>query len=89
MAINALVELAPHDARVREVLGAHINAMRSSLVKTVTAAQEHGQISRTRSAELITAIIITFMSGIGTQLKGAMTKAEAHDLMDAQLQALM
>lgn len=89
MAINALVELAPHDTKVQEILGAHTNAMRSSLEETVAAAQEQGQIAKTRPPELITAIIMTFMAGIGTQMKGALTKAEAHDLMDAQMQALM
>ena len=89
MAINTLVELAPHDSKVQEVLGAHISAMRSSLEETVAAAQKQGQIAKTRSPELITAIMMTFMAGIGTQMKGTLTKAEAHDLMDAQMQAFM
>ena len=89
MAINTLVELAPHDPKVREIMGAHIIAMRSSLEETVTAAQEQGQIAGTRPPELITAMIITFVSGLGTQLKGGMDKAQAHDLIDAQMQALM
>ena len=43
MAINALVELAPHDAKVQEILAAHTNAMRSSLEETVAAARRIGR----------------------------------------------
>lgn len=88
MAINALVELAPHDTEVQKILAAHNDSMRGSLKKAVTAAQEQGQIVDTRPAELITAIMMTFMAGIGAQLKGPMTKAEAHYLIDAQMQTL-
>ncbi len=89
MAINALVELAPHDTEVQKILAAHSDSMRSSLEKAVTAAQEQGQIVDTRPAELIAAIMMTFMAGIGAQLKGPMTKAEAHHLVDAQMQTLI
>ena len=89
MAINTLVELAPHDHQVQEIMGAHVNAMRSSLEETVAAAQEQGQMATTRPPELITAIIMTFVVGLGTQIKGAMTKAQAHELIDAHLQTLI
>lgn len=88
MAINSLVELAPHDAAVQDMLADHLQAMRKSMVETITAAQKNGQISTARPAELISNIVLTFMAGIGAHLKGAMTGAEAHDLLDAQIQAL-
>jgi len=88
MAVNALVELAPHDKDVQKILAAHSDSMRGSLEKVVTAAQEQGQIVDTRPAELITTLMMTFMAGIGAQLKGPMTKAEAHYLIDAQMQTL-
>ncbi len=88
MAINALVELAPHDSAVQEIMANHIRVMRSSMEQTVAAAQAQGQMSGNLSPEVVTALLMTFMAGLATNLKGAMTKAEAHRLIDLQLQAL-
>ena len=88
MAINTVVELEPHDAEVKHVLGQHIEFMRQSLKETVEQAQAAGQINSERPAELVTALLMTFMAGISTNLKGVLTKAQAHELLDAQLAAL-
>jgi len=89
MAINALVELAPHDAKVKRVLEDHVAAMRTSLEETVVLAQDAGQIGSTRSAALITSLIMTFMAGLAAQMKGPISKEQAHALVDAQIQALI
>ena len=89
MAINSLVELAPHDAKVQKIMADHIQRMRGSLKETVANAQVAGQIGQGRPAGLITAMLFTFMAGIGTTMRGQLRKPEAHDLLDAQLEALL
>ena len=88
LAINSLVELAPHDAEVRVVMADHAKRMRKSLEATVSDAQAAGQIDTARPAELIAAMLMTFMAGLGTMMRGDLKKAQAHVLLDAQLQAL-
>jgi TetR/AcrR family transcriptional repressor of nem operon len=88
MAINALVELAPHDDEVRDVMLRHIGHMRASMHEVVAKAQAAGQMSKDRPPEVVTAILLTMIAGIGTTIKGPISKAEAHMIADAQLDAL-
>ncbi len=89
MAVNALVELAPHDPEVQKIMVDHMQIMRGSMEDVVRRAQTAGEVGKDRPPEVITSLIMTFMAGLGAQLKGPMTKAQAHDLLDAQLDALL
>ena len=89
LAINTLVELAPHDPEVQEVLSDHIQRMRGSFAEAVARGQEAGQIRTDRSPEEITALMMTFMLGLGTSLRGHLSKDEAHKLLDAQFEAVV
>ena len=89
LAINALVELAPHDAEVRAVMLDHIARMRRSIEEAVAQAQAIGEIGKSRPPELIAAIMLTFIAGLGTTMKGPIDKAQAHALVDAQIEALL
>ena len=89
LAINTLVELAPHDPEVQEVMNDHIQRMRSSFAETVARAQEAGQIRTDRTPEEITALMMTFMMGLGTSLRGHLNKDEAHRLLDAQFEVVI
>ncbi len=89
LAINTLVELAPHDPEVQEVMNDHIQRMRSSFAETVARAQEAGQIRTGRTPEEITALMMTFMMGLGTSLRGHLNKDDAHRLLDAQFEVVI
>lgn len=89
MVINAVVELAPHDPEVKTILDAHMVNMRASLADVVQQAQEANQIDRSKPPELVAMLIGTFVAGLGTTLKGPLTKEEAHQLMDEQLNAVI
>jgi len=89
MAINALIELAPHDPEVKAIMLDHVARMQSSLRALVVQAQSQGQLSRTRPPELVTAMILTLLAGIGTTIKGPISKAQAHTLVDAQIDAIV
>jgi TetR/AcrR family transcriptional repressor of nem operon len=88
MAINSLIELAPHDPEVKAIMTDHIDRMRSSLCKVVVQAQAAGQISKSRPPELVSAMLLTMLAGVGTTIKAAINKTDAHTLIDAQIDAL-
>ena len=88
MAINSLIELAPHDSEVRALMADHIDRMRSSLCEAVGRAQAAGEIDGSRPPELVTAMLMTMLAGVGTTIKTGINKTDAHALMDAQIDAL-
>ncbi len=88
LAINSLIELAPHDSEVKAIMLDHIDRMRSSLCKVVIEAQAAGQMSKSRPPELITAMLMTMLAGVGTTIKTGINKTDAHRLVDAQIEAL-
>lgn len=89
MVINAVVELAPHDPEVKRTLDAHMANMRASLIDVVQQAQEANQIDQSKSPEVVAMLIAIFVSGLGSTLKGPLSKEEAHQLMDEQLAAVI
>ncbi len=89
MAVNALVELAPHDEEVERIMEDHINRMRASMEQAISAAQEMGQLSKSRSPEVTTSLMMTFLAGLAASLKSSVTKDQAHQLLDAQFEALL
>ena len=88
MAVNAIVEMAPDDKEIKQIMEEHVQSMRNSIVDAVTAAQEAGQIRRDRPADLIAGMIMTFVSGLSTTMKGYISTEEAHQLFDAQMEAI-
>ena len=89
LAINSLVELVPHDPDVRAVMDKHMGQIRDIMTDVVRQAQMAGQISDQRPPELITMLMLTFMSGLATHLKAHYTKQEGHQMLEAQLEALI
>jgi TetR/AcrR family transcriptional repressor of nem operon len=89
MAVKMLSEMAPHDSEVRRIMDDHKNAMRVSIEKRVAQAQASGKLSKDKSSEMITALIMIFMDGLATQATGPMKVEEAHALLDGQLAALL
>ena len=89
LAINTLVELAPHDPVVKDVMLDHMQRMRGSMVDAVIRGQEAGQIRKDRTPEEMTSLMMTFMAGLGTTLKGFLTKEQAHELLDRQFDAVV
>jgi TetR/AcrR family transcriptional repressor of nem operon len=88
LAINSLVELAPHDPEVQEIMEDHIQRMQSAFAEAVARGQAAGQIRSDRAPEEITALMLTFMLGLGTNLRGHLSKEKARHLLDAQLEAV-
>lgn len=89
MALNSVVEMSPRDAEVEAILAEHFALIRESMVEVVMKAQESGEVDSSRPPELIVGMLMTFMSGLGTNLKGPLQMAEAHQLLDAQIEAMI
>lgn len=89
MAINSLIEMGPHDPKVLQVLSSHMEFMTRCIAGLAADGQEAGQISRRHSPEIITSLMTTFLAGVGAELKGPMTKEQAHQLVDIQFEALI
>lgn len=88
LAINSLVELAPHDTEVQEVLDDHMQRMRRAFAEAVAQGQKASQIRRDRSPEEITSLMMTFMLGLGANMRGHLDTDAAHRLLDAQIEAV-
>jgi TetR/AcrR family transcriptional repressor of nem operon len=88
LAVNSLVELAPHDPEVRIVMEDHMQRMRHTAVDALMRAEEAGQIELKRSPEVVAALIMTFMAGLAARVKAGLSKVDAHDLLATQLELL-
>ena len=89
MAVKSLVEMAPHDAEVQRIMEDHKNGMRLSMEGRLNQAQANGELSRDKSPAMITALLMIFMDGLATQATGPMKIEQAHEILDAQLDALL
>lgn len=88
MAVNTLIEVTPHDPQVQKIMEGHMNAVSKTMSAAVAQAQAAGEVSPTNPPEVITALMMTFMAGVATQMSAAMSPQEAHQLLDAQLATL-
>lgn len=89
MAINTLIELAPHDEAVKKVMMDHMGATRATVRKTIAAAQAAGEMTDKRPAELLTSLMMVFMMGLATSSKAALTKTQAHELVDEHINTML
>ena len=88
MAVNAIVEMAPHDEEVKRIMEEHVQEMRDTIIEAIVAAQDAGEITKDRPADVVAGMIMTFVSGLSTTMKGYISTEEAHHLYDAQLEAI-
>jgi len=88
MVVNTIIELAPHDPEVEKILNEDARLMQSSLIDAVTQGQMVGQINASKTPESIALLMMTFMTGLGALLKGTVTKEQAHQLLDIQLELI-
>ena len=89
LAINSLVEMAPHDEEVRDMLSDHLERMTTQISQLVAAGQAAGEFSDRHSPTVVTEMMTTFLSGLGCELKGPLSKERAHELIDLQFEMLI
>jgi TetR/AcrR family transcriptional repressor of nem operon len=88
MLMNAISEMAPHDPEVHKILEDHVDRMRSTVTEALAAAQTSGEISAERPPEILAGMLMTFVSGLSSTMKGYISREEAHALLDAQMEAI-
>jgi TetR/AcrR family transcriptional repressor of nem operon len=88
LAVNALVELAPHDQSIKSILDDHMSFMRRTIGEKIAEAQAAGQISKEQPPEVLTAMMMTFMAGLAATIRMGLDSTEAHRLLDAQMDAI-
>ena len=89
LAVNTLVEMAPHDEEIQKILGDHVSGMRKVIQQTFADAQAAGQVRSDQSPELMTSLMMTFVAGLSTNIKGLIDTSQAHELVDAQLNSFL
>lgn len=66
MAVNSLVELAPHDAQVGDFIGAHMRSIHDTLADGLRRAQRVGQVRSDRTPAALAAFLQTLITGVTT-----------------------
>ena len=89
LAVNSLVELAPHDEAVKGILQDHMSFMLTGIGETIAEGQLAGLISKERPPEVLAAMIATFMMSLAANLRGVLDMERAHQLLDEQLNSLL
>ena len=82
MALNTLVESAPHDPEVMSVLEKAF-AMRIKLIgETVARAQAEGDLRTDLPRERLTLMLATFEAGLMAEIKGPLGRKDARALVE-------
>ena len=89
MAINSLIELVPNNAEVRALMLAHRKHVRGLLVDKLVEARAAGELVTQRDPDEAVALLMTFVAGLAATMKGPLSKADAHRLLDVQMDAVL
>lgn len=82
LAVNTMVEMAPHDDNIQDLMETAYAKRIGTLSRLITAAQECGQLNTKLPAEHIAEMICTLVAGLSATLKSTLSEREAHDIAD-------
>jgi TetR/AcrR family transcriptional repressor of nem operon len=88
LAMNTVVEMAPHDPEVRKVLEAMYMQRVKFITGKVRQAQAEGDLRTDWPAERITSLIQTTVAGLAAMLKGPLDQDRARQILGDELQLL-
>ncbi|MEL7451646.1 MAG: TetR/AcrR family transcriptional regulator [Pseudomonadota bacterium] len=89
LAVKAMTEMAPHDPDVQKVMEEHMAIMQRSIQSQLEKAQAAGELGLEKSPEMVAGLLLVFMNGLATWANAGASAAEAHDLLEGQLNALL
>ncbi len=89
LAVKTLVEMAPDDVEVQDIMDSHKANMKKSMITQLEAAQKIGELDADKSPEMITHLLMIFMDGLATWANSGASCEEGHALLDGQLDALL
>lgn len=88
LAMNTVVEKAPHDPEVRKVLEGMFRQRMKFITGKVREAQQQGDLRADWPAERITVMIQTTVAGLVAMLKGPLDQAQARQILEDELALL-
>jgi TetR/AcrR family transcriptional repressor of nem operon len=88
LAVNTLVETAPHDDDIRNVLEKNEHRVQKHMIETLTMAEKEFNHQLTFSPEITFGMIMTFMCGLNSVSKNMIDIEQSKQLLDTQLQML-
>lgn len=77
LGVNTLVELAPHDDEVKEVLSRHFERLTARLAGAIEAGQRAGRFREDRPAGELAELLLTLVVGTGARLRAGAVDGEA------------
>jgi TetR/AcrR family transcriptional repressor of nem operon len=88
LAVNCLVDSAPFDEDIRDLLEHKKQRMIGSMVEVIQQIEVSNPQQLTRPVEVVTALIGVAMEGLSIEMKNNMDPEMAKDVLDQQLQLL-
>jgi len=84
-----MVEMAPHDAEIQEVMQTGHALRMNTLCDIISAAQEKGQLNNKLPASRIAEMIGTLMAGLAASVKSTLDVEQAHLMADQFMDLLV
>lgn len=88
MAVNTLVETAPHDEEIRTVLKSNEEKLQMFMISLLEKAEKEHGYQLKLPPEIMFGMIMTFMCGLSSVIKNMISVEEGFMLLDTQLQLL-
>ncbi len=88
MAVNTLVETAPHDDEIRDVLEKNEEKFHHYIISLLENAEKNHGYTLKFPPEMLFAMIMTFMCGLSSVMKNLISEDEGYQLLETQLQLL-
>lgn len=87
-AINAAVELAPHDPVVAERLNEHFGALERTFASTIARGQKQSEFRKDLDPDQGAKFLVMCMAGIGSTVKGPYQREDARGMINTLLTLL-
>jgi TetR/AcrR family transcriptional repressor of nem operon len=85
---NSIVELAPHDDEVREIVRAMVQRAENAIKATLDRAVEEGEISTDKDTRAIARFLNNTMHGLVVMAKASVSRAALKDVVKVALSTL-
>lgn len=86
--VNAEVEVAPHDAKVKDIVCKNDKQVEEAFHRAIRKGQESGEISSKQDAKALTRFFLNTIKGIRVSAKSTTDKAFFNDIINTSLSVL-
>lgn len=89
LAVNTLIEVAPHDSEIGTILDKHRVKAAKMLASHVERAKENGQIGHIIATDAAVSMMMTFINGLTTELAAGLSVAKAIDMAHVHIKLIL